>query len=307
MDYAGAEFVQGGKVQTMNGQKSGSVTVGLKAVLGFVLLAAILAAARSSAAQASGASRMHLEDGELSYHVFLPLVRRSGQRSTPAPTVTLTPTVTATGTLTITPTRTPSVTATTTATPTRTPSVTASPIPGSATPTPTASPTETATPVVGRCRIENGGFEEGAPGEAPPWMQEGTHAGELVDRDPTGERGGRVAYFGGEALSHDVLYQAVAIPSGATEATLTYTFYVQHFFDPPTTLSIELRDLNKQRLQQIATIDLSDPSGRWLPPRSHVVDLSPFAGQTLLLYFDFQTRQANAIFVDNVQFNACVP
>lgn len=106
-----------------------------------------------------------------------------------------------------------------------------------------------------------------------------------------------------------MLYQAIAIPAQATEATLSYWYYVQEIDWPTpatTTLNVELRDADSQLLLSISTINLGNPAGKWRS-ESYAVDLSTVAGQTVLLYFDFQTDQANAIFVDDVDFNTCVP
>ncbi len=238
------------------------------------------------------------EDGNLAY---LPLVLNSGMPA-PQPTATSTPTFTTTPVATATPTIFPSATLSVSATPTATGSPTAT---ATATPTPEITPT----PIVERCKIENGSFELGAEGEAPPWIQEGRHAGELVSGTlPIGSppAGRRAAWFGGEALSEDRLYQALAIPDGATGATLSYQAYVRRFYDGPTTLDIELRDADQQVLQSIATIGVRGSRDRWFS-ETHEVDLAAFAGQTILLYLDFQTQQANDIFVDDVSFDACVP
>lgn len=152
----------------------------------------------------------------------------------------------------------------------------------------------------------------GTEGEAPPWIQEGTHAGQLVsDNLPIGSppAGRRAVYFGGQALSEDRIYQAIAVPAGATATTLSAAYYVQKInwpFPATTTLNVEVRDASKQLLQTIDTIDLSNRVNAWFT-RSYDVDLSAFAGQTILIYLDFQTDQANAIFLDDVSFDACVP
>ncbi|MFQ5341089.1 MAG: hypothetical protein ACE5F6_06030 [Anaerolineae bacterium] len=253
---------------------------------------------RSSTAGHDGASGVVLMQAEGDSYVYLPLVRNG--TSSQQPTATLTTTPVATATATVTPSATPTATEPATTVPSTTPA---------ATPTATSAPEVTPTPIVERCEIENGRFESVVEGEAPPWIQEGTHAGELVSADlPIGSppSGRRAAWFGGESLSEDRLYQAIAIPDTATEVTLSFQAYVRRFYQGPTTLSVELRDTGKQVLQSIATVGVGGSTGRWFQ-QTHQVDVSSLAGQTVLLFFDFQTQQANDIFLDDVSFNACVP
>ena len=272
-----------------------TISIGLGLLFGSVLFPGLV---HSGSAGQGGASGVVLMQAEGDSYVYLPLVRNGAPSQQPTATLTITPVATATAT--VTPSATPTATEPATTAPSTTPT---------ATPTATSTPEVTATPMVERCEIENGRFESVVEGEAPPWIQEGTHAGELVSADlPIGSppSGRRAAWFGGESLSEDRLYQAVAIPNAATEVTLSYQAYVRRFFQGPTTLNVELRDTSKQVLQSIQTIGVGGPTGRWFA-ETHQVDLSSFAGQTVLLFFDFQTQQANDIFLDDVSFNACVP
>jgi len=276
-----------------------TISIGLGLLFGSVLFPGLV---HSGSAGQGGASGGVLMQAEGDWYVYLPLVRYD--TSSQQPTTTLTTTPIATPTATVAPTATPTA-------PTTTPSATptAPTTTPSATPTATSGPEVTPTPIVERCEIENGRFESVVEGEAPPWVQEGTHAGELVSADlPIGSppSGRHAAWFGGEALSQDRLYQAIAIPDTATEVTLSFQAYVRRFYQGPTTLSVELRDTGKQVLQSIVTIGEGGSTGRWFE-ETHQVDVSGLAGQTVLLFFDFQTQQANDIFLDDVSFNACVP
>lgn len=274
-----------------------TISVGLGLLFGSVLFPGLV---RSGSAGAGEEGGVVLIQAEGDYFTYLPLVLRSNGTPSAEPTATLTTTPVATTSATISPSKTPTATEPATTVPSTT---------LTATPTATSAPQVTPTPIVERCEIENGRFESVAEGEAPPWVQEGTHAGEMVSADlPIGSppSGRRAAWFGGEALSEDRLYQAIAIPGEATEVTLSFQAYVRRFYQGPTTLSVELRDTSKQVLQSIVTIGMGGSTGRWFE-ETHQVDVSGLAGQTVLLFFDFQTQQANDIFLDDVSFNTCTP
>ncbi|MBS1251206.1 MAG: hypothetical protein MAG451_00236 [Anaerolineales bacterium] len=233
---------------------------------------------------------------EEDFFAYLPLVLRSGSEPSQQPTATRTATPTATLTATATATATLSST-----TPTATSTV--------ASPTATSTPEITATPSTDRCEIGNGSFEIGDEGEAPPWLQEGRHAGELIsDNLPVGSppAGQRAAWFGGESLSEDRLYQAVTVDLERAETSLAYQVYGRRVYPGPTTMSVEIRDTGQQVLQVVHIDGVDDIKDRWVS-RTHAVNLSTFAGQTVLLYFDFETQQANEIFLDDVTLSACAP
>lgn len=238
-----------------------------------------------------------VNQSEEDFYVYLPLLLNGDDTSTPQPTATPTATTTATvAPIATTPTTTP----TSTVTPTST---------HMASPTATTTPEVTATPSTDRCEIVNGSFEDGEEGEAPPWQQDGKHAGELIgDSLPVGRppAGNRAAWFGGEALTEDRLYQAITVSEGAATGTLTYQVYGRRLFPGPTTLSAELRNPDQELLETIHSEGVDNIEGSWFS-KMHSVDLAGYVGQTILLYFNLETQQANDVFLDDVAFNACAP
>jgi hypothetical protein len=225
----------------------------------------------------------------------------STQIAVPTATQTVAPTVTATFTVGPTPTSTGTSTPGPSPTPTQT-------LVESLTPSPTATgAVATPTPVCSN-KIVNGGFENVAGGDAPPWVISGSTTFSSIEK----HSGAYSAWLGGYNNAQDTLYQQVTIPTHTspgellTQATLRYwwgmlTEETAHAFD---FMRVRIRDVNGVLLQELQTISDGSTAGEW---HQSQYDLSAYEGQTIRISFEATTDATNAtsFFVDDVEVEIC--
>ncbi len=220
----------------------------------------------------------------------------------PTPSLTLTPTPSATP---VTPTPTSSPTP---GTPTVTPTGTVPTVPSTETPTPTETGVlVTPTPVCGD-RIVNGGFENIIGGEAPPWVRGGSVTYTTIEQ----HSGARSAWLGGYNNADDQVYQEVTIPDHVqpgeetTQALLSYWWGVLTNDPPPATdfLYIRVRNTAGELLETLETISNASITGRWQQSER---DLSAYKGQTIRISFEATTdgSQSTSFFIDDVTLIVC--
>ena len=249
----------------------------------------------------------YLSTPELPHKNHLPLALRNFEATpvaTGTPPVTLTPTTTPTATLPPTSTPTPTLTPTVTSTPTY-----PSPSPTSPAPTPTLTPTA---PPACTNIVANPGFEEPeASGEDGGWMFQidAPHPPEITtERAAEGSRSLRLGVppDGENREGWSTAWQAITLPPTLDSATLTFLYF-------PESTDLE-RDYFEVRLLDAAGFPIraivhpwegrSNAQG-WLPV---TFDLTPYAGQTVQLYFSVYNDGRNGsarVYLDNVQVEVC--
>jgi hypothetical protein len=148
--------------------------------------------------------------------------------------------------------------------------------------------------------VQNGGFEDGGAG----WQQVSTGGYDLIsDANPrTGRLG---AYLGGVNNADDRLSQQVSLPIGVI--TLHPWWYMSTAetagsFDQMT-MTLLLPD--GRWLADLSVVDNLAEIGVW---HESVIDLSSYAGQTVILQFTSRTDDANIsdFYLDDVSITACV-
>ena len=238
---------------------------------------------------------------------FLPAVVLG---ASPTPTATLTPTATATATQ----------------TPTAAPTLTPSPT-GSATTIPTAVPTATvtATSVPDRCVnvLANGGFEDNS-----AWQINNTvyPAGFVTFPVYAGSRALRagIVHPPDNVRSYSSAQQTFFIPAGPPSVTLSFQLFAtstgtRATLTPPPIVPTSLLD-RAQLTDDTQMVLLFDSSGRqhvllfqreWYSEwRRHEIDLTPFRGQAVTLYFGVfnnGTGGVTGMYVDEAAVRYCLP
>ncbi len=149
--------------------------------------------------------------------------------------------------------------------------------------------------------LQNGGFEAGAAG----WQEYSVQGYSLIsDFNPrTGVLG---AYLAGVNDADDRISQPVTLPAGASSITLRAWWYLATAetagaFD---TLAIWLLRPDNTPLTRLLRLDTTYPAGVW---DEIVIDLSAYAGQTVVIQFVGQTDLSNIsdFFLDDVSVSAC--
>lgn len=149
--------------------------------------------------------------------------------------------------------------------------------------------------------LQNGGFEAGAAG----WQEYSVQGYSLIsDFNPrTGVLG---AYLAGVNDADDRISQPVTLPAGASSITLRAWWYLATAetagaFD---TLAIWLLRPDNTPLTRLLRLDTTYPAGFW---DEIVIDLSAYAGQTVVIQFVGQTDLSNIsdFFLDDVSVSAC--
>lgn len=165
----------------------------------------------------------------------------------------------------------------------------------------------TSTPHPGQCgqnTLRNAGFEAGLPGT--PWQQYSSGGYQLInqERPRSGTWGTRL---GGYNNALDRLYQGFTIPSGATQATLTFWWYMTSS-DSVTTpydyLEIVLQSPLGNTLTGPHQIKNTDARGAWYQRSITYTGLGPWAGQPMWLFIEAKTDSSliTTFFLDDVSF-----
>jgi hypothetical protein len=163
------------------------------------------------------------------------------------------------------------------------------------------SGTTPVTPPSAPSLINDPGFEA----TATAWVASESVITRSTERSHTGKK---VAWLGGYGSVHtDTLSQVVALPSSATRITLTYWLRIDtselpsrgsfesKIFD---TLTLELRSSGGAPLETLAGFNNRDAHGSY---ERRVVDLSRYAGQTVVLLFtaeEDRSRQTSFLLDD---------
>ena len=250
-------------------------------------------------------------------------------------TVTLTPSATMTPTATITPTATLSVTLTATpsATVTASPTPTTSPTPifvnsllpvilyeQPPSPTPTATPTATAVPCSNA--IINGGFENNDAWIIGNNVFPAGYSSQIVHSGQHAMRVGIVNPID-NVYSYSSIWQFVTIPANIQSAALNFWLYPgssgtqsaarlspplqipTHELEGSLSTDAQMVIVFDQANQQYTLIFQRSNSQSWTP---YSFDLSPFAGQTLKIYFGVFNNGwggVTGMFVDDVTLEMC--
>ena len=221
------------------------------------------------------------------------------------------------------PTPEPTATATVTAPATETPTLTATPI-GSGTPTP--RPTTVASPTPGRCVnvLANGGFEDNS-----AWLLNNTVYPAAYVTFPvySGARSLRagIVHPPDNVFSYSSAQQTIFIPAGPPSVTLSFRLFATTTgmaaaaLTPPPVVPTSPLD-RAQMADDVQMVLLFDSSGRqhvllfqrqWYSDwRRHDIDLTPFRGQAVTLYFGVfnnGTGGVTGMFVDEAAVSYCLP
>jgi len=240
------------------------------------------------------AALRYLSVPELPQKNYLPLVLRNFET---------TPVTTGTPPVTLTPTTTPTVTLMPTGTPTLTATPTHTLTPSSPTPSPTFTPT--AAPACSNI-VQNPGFEEDG---GWTFQTDAPYPPEVTTkRALEGARSLRLGVPPNSANREgwSAAWQAITLPPTLDSATLTFSYF-------PESTDLE-RDYFEVRLLDEAGFPIraiihpwegrSNAQG-WLPV---TFDLTPYAGQTVQLYFSVYNDGRNGsarVYLDNVHVEVC--
>jgi pro-kumamolisin-like protein len=204
------------------------------------------------------------------------------------------------------PSPTPSPTATDTPTPGPTP--TATDTPG---PTPTVNPTDTPTPPTQPPGIgiltHNGGFESGA----DPWQESSAGGYEIIDTTNP-HSGNYSAYLCGYSGCDDSIIQDLAVPSGATNITVSYWWYGATTRTARTcrdTFTVNVLNSSGKVIAKLQQACNTNATRNWQQVHFDVTSaLSHYAGQTVTLSFNARTAYSvfvtSSFFVDDVEVSA---
>ena len=149
--------------------------------------------------------------------------------------------------------------------------------------------------------LRNGSFEAGG----QDWQQYSAQAYELIsDFNPrTGRLG---AYLAGVNDASDRISQQVALPLAPTALTLDAWWYLATAetagsFD---TLTVSLLRADGTWLATLVTVDNTAPVGLW---DELVFDLTPYAGQTVIIRLEAHTDANNIsdFYLDDISLMAC--
>jgi Big-like domain-containing protein len=146
--------------------------------------------------------------------------------------------------------------------------------------------------------VQNGDFEAGSNGA---WQESSTGGFTLIGPPPPGivaHSGTFVAWLGGADLEVSIISQQVTLPANAA----SLTFYLWR----GTSETVSGADFLHLQINgnTVLTIDLGSV-GSSISWQQHVVNISAFAGQTVLLTFGVLTdaSRASSVFVDDVTVN----
>ena len=170
------------------------------------------------------------------------------------------------------------------------------------TPTPTPRPTPTPTPSVVQAII-NGGFETATHSgmSAEGWTasrSSGPQHSIIIYSGSYPNSGSNYAQLGGFNKINETLKQTVTVPAGHPSLTFAANVVTAEAEDADAydTLTVEARDAQGQLLGTIATLTNQDFSRSNDEPGNYftvTADLSPFAGQTVVLTFHARTDNAS--------------
>lgn len=149
--------------------------------------------------------------------------------------------------------------------------------------------------------LRNGGFEAGG----QDWQQFSAQAYELIsDFNPRTDRLG--AYLAGVNNASDRISQQVALPPAPTALTLDAWWYLATAetagsFD---TMTVSLLRADGAWLATLVTVDNTAPVGLW---DELTFDLTPYAGQTVIIQFEAHTDANNIsdFYLDDISLIAC--
>lgn len=154
--------------------------------------------------------------------------------------------------------------------------------------------------------IQNAGFEEG---DDAHWHYTGP---QIIVRRGTPNltvapaEGDWLAWLGDRTFVTDTLWQDFTVPNDISGAVFNYALWVRTSSpeDDDDVMEINLQTLSGEQIQQIDVVrpDFNAPN-RWVHLTRAVVDLSPYAGQTLRLRFDVTAggEPKTGFFIDNVR------
>lgn len=147
--------------------------------------------------------------------------------------------------------------------------------------------------------ISNGGFENGA--SSAPWTATASVINNSAGEPP--RTGSWDAWLDGYGTTHtDTLMQQVAIPSGATAATLSFWLHIDTAETTTSTafdkLTVQIRNSSGTVLSTLATFsNLNHATGY----QQHTFDVSSFHGQTIQIFFsgtEDSTQQTSFVLDD---------
>ncbi|MBC7223809.1 MAG: Zn-dependent exopeptidase M28, partial [Anaerolineae bacterium] len=180
---------------------------------------------------------------------------------------------------------------------------------GTPSPTPTATPMTTPTPSCPN-HLPDGDFERGLLNTA--WTLHSPQGQPLITQDNP-HTGAWSAELGSQVYSRDRISQEVALPSGATGATLSawwyletneWNWWVNPASHPNDRLHVEVLDEGGALLAELETLTEEYPQGRWSFSQW---DLSPYVGRTVQVRFraDTNTSYVSRFFLDDVALRYC--
>jgi hypothetical protein len=149
--------------------------------------------------------------------------------------------------------------------------------------------------------LVNGGFEDGSVG----WTQASAGGYDLISQfNPRSGAWG--AYLAGANNADDRLGQALVLPSGAISITLRLWWSLESE-EPPVpadTLTLSLLQPGGAALAELWRIDNTATQGFW---DEAVIDLTPFAGQSLILRFQALSNDFDLtdFYLDDLSVTAC--
>ena len=147
--------------------------------------------------------------------------------------------------------------------------------------------------------LRDGSFEAGGQG----WLQYSAQGYELIsDFNP---RGGRLgAYLAGVNNADDRLSQQVTLPVGSSTLRAWWYLATAETASAFDRMSVTLQRPDGSWLADLIIVDNTAPVGIW---DEIVVDLSPYAGQTVLLRFTGHTDGTNIsdFYLDDISVVAC--
>jgi hypothetical protein len=148
--------------------------------------------------------------------------------------------------------------------------------------------------------IANGGFEAGTTG----W----TLSGASRVTAPASGHGSYSLRLGGALNSSQSAYTTITIPAGTRRAQLSYFWYMTTAEGPGHPYDFFYAQVHSSSGTVLASIDYrSDgwPSGQWM--RAENLDLTPWAGQTVRVYF-YATNDSSlptSFYVDDISLELC--
>jgi len=137
------------------------------------------------------------------------------------------------------------------------------------------------------------------------WVQNSSSERDMITQDPLAHSGSWIGWLGGVEDAEDYIYQDVSIPSNATNAYVSFWYWIDTAETTITkaydTMAVEIRrPSNNTLLKTLVTLSNLDTSSHWI--LSDLYNVSEFIGQEIRLRFNTKNNDLDpsAFWIDDI-------